>query len=58
MWRSPQICHSPKGENMMVGMPDILNASILIVDDQEYNVSLVERLLRATGYTRVASTRP
>jgi diguanylate cyclase (GGDEF)-like protein len=41
---------------MMVGMPDILNASILIVDDQESNVSLLEQLLRATGYTRVAST--
>jgi putative transposase len=35
LWRSPQICRSPKGKNMMVGMPDILNASILIVDDQE-----------------------
>jgi two-component system cell cycle response regulator len=56
LWRSPQICRSPKGENMMVGMPDILNASILIVDDQESNVSLLEQLLRATGYTRVAST--
>jgi hypothetical protein len=29
LWRRPQICRSPKGENMMVGMPDILNASIL-----------------------------
>jgi two-component system cell cycle response regulator len=56
LWRSPQICRSPKGKNMMVGMPDILNASILIVDDQESNVSLLEQLLRATGYTRVAST--
>jgi len=41
---------------MMVGMPDILNASILIVDDQESNVSLLEQLLRATGSTRMAST--
>jgi PleD family two-component response regulator len=55
LWRSPQICRSPKGENM-VGMPDILNASILIVDDQESNVSLLERLLGEAGYTRVAST--
>jgi PAS domain S-box-containing protein len=35
---------------------DILNASILIVDDQESNVSLLEQLLRETGYTCVAST--
>jgi two-component system cell cycle response regulator len=41
---------------MMVGMPDILNSSILIVDDQESNVSLLEQLLSAAGYTRVAST--
>jgi len=41
---------------MMVNAPDILNASILIVDDQEVNVSLLEQLLRETGYTRVAST--
>ena len=41
---------------MKVGAPDILNASILIVDDQESNVSLLERLLGEAGYTRVAST--
>jgi two-component system cell cycle response regulator len=41
---------------MMVGVPAILSASILIVDDQESNVSLLEQLLRATGYTRVTST--
>jgi two-component system cell cycle response regulator len=41
---------------MMVGVPAILNASILIVDDQESNVSLLEQLLHATGYTRVTST--
>ena len=35
---------------------DILNASILIVDDQESCVSLLEQLLRETGYTCVAST--
>ena len=35
---------------------DILNASILIVDDQEPNVSLLEQLLGEAGYTRVAST--
>ncbi|MGZ9001244.1 MAG: response regulator [Methylophilus sp.] len=34
---------------------DILNANILIVDDQEPNVSLLEQLLSQTGYTSVAS---
>jgi hypothetical protein len=43
----PPICRSPNGKNMMVGMPDILNASILVVDDQESNVSLLEQLLSA-----------
>src|SRR6202795_2386890 len=41
---------------MMVSAPDILNASILIVDDQESNVSLLEELLSEAGYTCVAST--
>jgi len=41
---------------MMVSAPDILNASILIVDDQESNVSLLEQLLSESGYTCVAST--
>jgi PAS domain S-box-containing protein len=41
---------------MMVSAPDIFNASILIVDDQESNVSLLEQLLSEAGYTSVAST--
>jgi PAS domain S-box-containing protein len=41
---------------MMVAESDILNASILIVDDQESNVSLLEQLLREAGYACVAST--
>jgi len=41
---------------MMIVPPDILNASILIVDDQEVNVSLLEQMLREAGYGRVAST--
>ena len=40
----------------MVNASDILNASILIVDDQAVNVSLLERLLREAGYACVAST--
>jgi PAS domain S-box-containing protein len=41
---------------MIVCAPDVLDASILIVDDQEPNVSLLEQLLADAGYTRVAST--
>jgi PAS domain S-box-containing protein len=35
---------------------DILDASILIVDDQRANVQLLERLLGDAGYTRVSTT--
>jgi two-component system, cell cycle response regulator len=41
---------------MMVGASAILDASILIVDDQESNVSLLEQVLSAAGYTHVTST--
>ncbi len=41
---------------MSLADSDILNASILIVDDQETNVSLLEQVLREAGYTSVAST--
>jgi PAS domain S-box-containing protein len=41
---------------MMVSAPDILNANVLIVDDQEANVVLLEQLLGEAGYARVAST--
>ncbi len=40
----------------MIGRDEILNASILIVDDSAVNVSLLERLLAASGYTTVTST--
>ena len=40
----------------MIAESDILNASLLIVDDQESNVSLLEQLLREAGYVRVTST--
>ena len=35
---------------------DILNARILVVDDQQANVSLLEGMLRIAGYTSVEST--
>jgi PAS domain S-box-containing protein len=41
---------------MMVSANDILGARILVVDDQQVNVSLLEQLLHGTGYTRVTST--
>lgn len=41
---------------MKLSEGDILNASILIVDDQESNVSLLERLLGEVGYIHVSST--
>ena len=41
----------------MVSTADILNAGILIVDDQEANVQLLEQMLRSAGYTRITSTR-
>ena len=40
----------------MISKQEILNASILIVDDQESNVLLLEELLQGGGYTRIAST--
>jgi serine phosphatase RsbU (regulator of sigma subunit) len=40
----------------MIGLTDILNASILVVDDQEANVRLLEGMLRIAGYTCVEST--
>ena len=40
----------------MINPVDILNAKILIVDDQESNVMLLEQLLREAGYTGVTST--
>jgi PAS domain S-box-containing protein len=41
---------------MMIAESEIRNASLLIVDDQEANVSLLEQMLRDAGYARVAST--
>ncbi len=40
----------------MVNAADILNASVLIVDDQQANVRLLERILGSAGYRSVAST--
>jgi len=40
----------------MISSSDILNSRVLIVDDQEANVRLLERILRGAGYASVAST--
>ena len=40
----------------MVSAADILNASILIVDDQQSNVQLLEQMLREAGYRCITST--
>jgi PAS domain S-box-containing protein len=40
----------------MISAHDILNANLLIVDDQQSNVLLLEEMLRDAGYTRIAST--
>ena len=50
--------HTPNffGINVMLEATDFLNASLLIVDDQASNVLLLEQMLRAKGYLRVAST--
>jgi CheY-like chemotaxis protein len=40
----------------MISSSDILKASILIVDDQEANVSLLEKILQGAGYVSITST--
>ncbi len=41
----------------MLETSEILHAGILIVDDQESNVLLLEKMLRNAGYTNISSTR-
>ena len=40
----------------MINESDILNASILIVDDQAFDIRLLERILKNAGYLAVSST--
>jgi len=40
----------------MLDVSEILNASILVVDDQEPNVILLEQMLRKAGYKHITST--
>ncbi len=41
---------------MMIAESDLLNAGILIVDDQELNVRVLDRILRNAGYANIAWT--
>jgi adenylate cyclase len=41
---------------VMIEASDVLGAKVLIVDDQQANVRLLERMLRGAGYGSVAST--
>ena len=41
---------------MTVSEREILDAQILIVDDQQANVELLEQLLGEAGFSRVSST--
>ena len=43
-------------EKFMVSTAEILNASILIVDDQQANVQLLEQMLQGAGYQNLSST--
>ena len=40
----------------MASSSDILNGKVLIVDDQQVNILLLERILRGGGYLSIAST--
>jgi len=40
----------------MISSSDIFHGKVLIVDDQEANVILLERMLRGAGYVSIAST--
>ena len=44
------------GSPVMVNNTDILNARILIVDDQKANVQLLEQMLGGAGYVAITST--
>src|SRR5476649_691564 len=40
----------------MISSSDILHGKVMIVDDQEANVILLERMLRGAGYVSITST--
>src|SRR5688572_27792573 len=56
-WKRPtkSIGGAPN-QQVMISSSDILNAKILIVDDQQANVLLLERMLHGAGYASITST--
>jgi PAS domain S-box-containing protein len=50
-------CKCSLSKDFMLEASEILNASILIVDDQEANVMLLEQMLRNGGYTNITTTQ-
>ena len=40
----------------MISTSDIFQGKILIVDDQEVNILLLDRMLRSAGYVSITST--
>lgn len=52
---APATLH-PLPEAVVIVPPDILNARLLIVDDQPYNIALLRMILRDAGYTNIATT--
>jgi adenylate cyclase len=58
-WNTPRKSRSgPNNQKTgaMLTQSAILNAKILVVDDQEANVRILERMLAGAGYTSIAST--
>jgi adenylate cyclase len=41
----------------MISTSDILNAKLLIVDDQPANITLLEKILSSSGYTSITTTQ-
>src|SRR5476651_1898361 len=41
----------------MINSSDILQGKILIVDDQEVNILLLDRILRSAGYVSITTTK-
>lgn len=55
-WQKQGVTVQSSNTQMVNVAPDIFNASILIVDDQEANVRLLEQMLREAGYRSIMST--
>src|SRR5207247_8788050 len=54
-WKWLAMC-SRKGDSIVRSNDDLSKANILIVDDEEVNVLLLQRVLERAGYVNIAST--